>query len=598
MKKLSLALLVIAALLVGLLPAAVAQDEERVSRFGEYSGYSEAIYDGYARTSQYVEVRDGTRLAVDIFRPTLASEVVTDPLPVVWTHHRYHRVTEENGQLITLIDSYPDLTQLLYHGYVIGVVDVRGGGASFGTREGEFTPAEALDAYDMTEWFAAQPWCSGNVGMFGISYLAITQYMAASTQPPHLKAIFPQMAMFDLYSFVYPGGVFNENFLNNWGGGTFMLDRLTPAVPVDDDPDGVLLAEARKQHKKNWNIIELTSNYPFRDAQGSPTGIDVPLYVERSPSSFINEINASGVAIYHLGGWYDIYPRDPLVWFNNLTVPQKVVMTHWNHEGSGDFDLLAEHLRWFDYWLKDIDNGIMDEPPITYRVMGADEWRTTDTWPLPSEQRTPFYLGEAGTLTSDAPASDTASDSFQVDYTATTGTATRWTNGFGGPFGYPLMNEQAKRSLAYTTEPFAENVEITGHPVMHLWVTSTAEDGDFFAYLEEVDAAGNAYMLSEGVLRASHRALHDAPWNYLDLPYHRGFAEDVQPLLAGEPVELVFEITPTSNVFEAGSSLRVRIAGADADNFGTPELEPPPVITLYRDAAHASYIELPVIPAQ
>ena len=91
---------------------------------------------------------------------------------------------------------------------------------------GEFTPDETQDAYDITEWFAAQPWCSGKVGMYGLSYLGITQYIAASTQPPHLKAIFPMMAMFDLYEFVYPGGVFKEDFVRSWGRNTLLLDKV------------------------------------------------------------------------------------------------------------------------------------------------------------------------------------------------------------------------------------------------------------------------------------------------------------------------------------------------------------------------------------
>ena len=280
---------------------------------------------------------------------------------------------------------------------------MRGGGASFGMRRGPFTPEESQDAYDITEWFAAQPWCDGNIGMYGLSYLGITQYMAASTQPPHLKAIFPMMAMFDMYGFAFPGGVFQNNFVLHWGGGNTLLDKMIRAAPVDDDTDGALLEAAVKEHAANWNIYTLALKNPFRDSNDTPDG--TAIYTDFGPSSYLDAINASGVAIYTLGGWYDMYTRDAVLWFNNLTVPQKLVLTPWSHNGSGEFDLMAEHLRWFDYWLKGIDNGIMDEPPIYYRVMGAPRetaWRTADQWPLPNEQPTPYYLhaGPSGSVAS------------------------------------------------------------------------------------------------------------------------------------------------------------------------------------------------------
>ncbi len=593
-----------------LIAPVAAQEDERVSRFGEYSGYSDMIYDGYTRLSQYIEMRDGVRIAVDLFRPTLDGEIVEEPLPVVFTQHRYHRAKlQDDSSILTMLDEIPQLARIIRHGYVLAATDVRGGGASFGMREGEFSREEAYDAYDLTEWFAAQPWCNGAVGMFGISYLGITQYMAASTQPPHLKAIFPQMAMFDLYSFAYPGGVFNEAFVMEWGTGTLVLDKLRTAVPVDDDPDGALRDAAQREHRDNWNVYEMVVGYPFRDSLGPG---DRPVYVERSPANYVDAINDSGVAIYHLGGWFDIYPRATLTWFNNVTMPQKIVMTPWSHDGSGGFDLVAEHLRWFDYWLKGIDNGIMDEPPLVYDVMrtpGQYDWRTATEWPLPETAYTPFYFaaGPSGSVDSvndgllvlEAPAAESARDDYTVDYTATTGESNRWANGRGVPFRMPRMHVNDEKALTYTPPPLEADLEVTGHPVVHLWVTSDAEDGDFFAYLEEVDDEGRSRYITEGVLRASHRALHEPPFAYMGLPFHRSFEADLAPLPAGEtPVELIFDLQPTANVFEAGHRLRVTLTGADAGSFQTPQLDPPPVISLYRDAAHPSHIVLPVIPAQ
>jgi len=603
------AILVCTVGLPALSPAA-AQSPDRVSRFGEYRGYSEPLYDDWVRFSQYVPVRDGTRLAVDIFRPAIDGAPVDDPLPVIWTFHRYHRARiDREGTLTTILDQAPELKRILRHGYVVAAADVRGGGASFGTREGEFTRQEALDAYDLTEWFAAQPWSNGNIGMFGLSYLGITQYMAASVQPPHLKAIFPMMAMFDLYTFVYPGGVFNENFVRNWGGHTILLDKILPAAPVDDDPEGMLRAEAMAEHRDNTNIYTLATANPFRDSRNN-TG-EKQFFFELSPSTYIDAINDSGVAVYHLGGWFDMYPRDTLLWFANLTIPQKIVMTPWSHNGSGGFDLIAEHLRWFDYWLKGIDNGIMDEPPIVYRVMGAprsEAWRTATEWPLPEAQPAAYYFhpGPSGSVESindglliaAMPTAADALDAYTVDYTTTTGQTTRWTDGYGGGYGYPDMRANDEKSLTYTTPPLETDLEITGHPVAHLWVTSTADDGDFFVYLEEIDERGRSTYISEGVLRASHRAMAEAPWNTFGLPFHRSFEADIVPLPDGAPVELVFDLQPTSNIFDAGHRLRITVNGADADSFQTPKLDPPPTVSIHRSARHPSHILLPVIPAQ
>jgi putative CocE/NonD family hydrolase len=271
----------------------------------------------------------------------------------------------------------------------------------------------------------------------------------------------------------------------------------------------------------------------------------------------------------------------------------------------------AEHLRFFDYYLKGIDNGIMDEPPVWYYTMGAPEgegWRSSESWPLLNEVRTNFYLSgdtaesvnsvNDGLLTVNAPTDTEGQDDYTVDDTTTMGTTTRWSNMVGGDFNYSDMTANDELTLTYTTNVLAEDVEVTGHPIVHLWVTSTADDGDFFVYMSEVGENGYAHYLTEGSLRASHRALSEAPYNYMGLPYHRSFADDLQPLPAGEPVELVFDLLPTSNIFDAGHRIRVTIMGADADTFATPQLDPAPTVSIYRNAEYGSYIELPIVPAE
>jgi len=242
-------------------------------------------------------------------------------------------------------------------------------------------------------------------------------------------------------------------------------------------------------------------------------------------------------------------------------------------------------------------------------VMGAPlgaGWRSAYQWPLPSQELTSFYLrgGPTGSIASandgllalDKPQARTGQDDYVVDYSTTTGTRTRWTDGYGGGFGYPDMTTNDQKGLTYTTPPLTADTEVTGHPIVHLWVSSTSEDADFIVYLEEVDADGSSHYITEGVLRASYRALSTPPWKTMGLPYHSGFKADVAPLPAGEPVELVFDLLPTSNIFDAGHRIRITITGADAGTYATPRLDPPPTVSVYRNIEHSSYVVLPIIP--
>jgi uncharacterized protein len=570
--------------------------EGRLSQPGKYKGYSQPLYDEISTTSQYITMRDGTKLAALILRPAQDGKAVSTRLPVIWTHNRYHR--EE-------ILAWPWLRTASRYGYVIVSVDVRGSGASFGTNRGPFSPEETRDAYDITEWLAVQPWSDGNIGMYGRSYLGATQYMAASIAPPHLKAIFPEMAEFDHYSFIYSGGVFHDDFIRQWEKMINTLDA--DGLAVDEDTNQAMLQEALKEHATNLDVFEMFSPLPYRDSVSSMTGTQP--YIVNNLANYLKEIQRSGVAVYHWAGWYDMFPRDALLWYNNLTNPQKIVIGPWAHSGLGSLDLAMEELRWYDYWLKGIDNEVMSEAPIYYYTLGDGKksgWHSAWQWPLPEQKLINYYFDgihsgsvesvNDGTLNLALPATTAGVDEYHVDYSTTTGKATRWTAGYNGPSpAYPTMMFNDEKGLTYTSSPLTSEVEVTGHPVVHLWVTSSAKDGDFFAYLEDVTEVSFSKYITEGNLRASHRAISTAPYKYLGLPYHRSYAEDIADL-PDQPVELVFDLLPTSYVFDAGHRIRVTITCADKDNALTPQLNPPPTVHLYRDADHASYIVLPIIP--
>ena len=225
-------------------PAEAALQE---SSFGHYAGYTEPDFDGYRLESAYLTARDGTKLAIDVMRPTRDGYLHDEPLPAVWTNSRYHR--RMMGVPINV--ALPYLRRVLSHGYVVAAAGVRGSGASFGVSRGLFLPVEAWDGYDVTEWLADQPWCDGNVGMFGASYLGMTQYMTAGTRPPHIKAIVPAVAGFDVYSLVYPGGIYRTDLMTSWGALVLTLDTQAPPVPVDGADGAELATAAQEAHAGN-----------------------------------------------------------------------------------------------------------------------------------------------------------------------------------------------------------------------------------------------------------------------------------------------------------------------------------------------------------
>lgn len=555
---------------------------QMASKPGVYEGYSPQLYTEWVRSSQYVTVRDGTKLAIDVFRPAVGGVAVSTPYPVVFQQTQYRRAYRQGSNTVYTGKSMADF--LTKYGYVVAVGDPRGVGASYGTRGASWDTQEMEDTHDLIEWLGTQPWCDGNVGMWGNSYMGGIQVLTAATKPPHLKAIFPAQTPFDQYDELYT----IPERLGPMGELSSMANDAN-SIPVDEDISGVMLNEAVQQHKPHYDAIKAyaesvdpsaKSPYsqvgiaPYRDSIGPLTGTQY--YYEASPSSYITEIADSGVAIYNWGYWNNWLRRGSISAFCNFTNPSKLLMT-----ATTTFGINAEYLRFFDYWLKGINNGIMDEPPVFYNVLSApagNDWRFAWRWPLPNQKNLAFYLAKGpsgssnpgtndGALKMTVPSGQVERDEYTVDYKTSLG-------------------------LTYTTEPLSADMEVTGHPVMHLWISSDKDDGDFVVNLEEVDATtGKSTVISTGKLRASLRKLAEPPFSYMGLPWRRALKSDEQKL-AGTPVELVFDLLPVSKVFKAGNRIRINIIGHSSPN--TPVLVPPPVVNIYRNAVMASYISLPV----
>lgn len=568
-----------------------------LSKAGEYQGYSYQLYHEVVKTSQYITLPDGTMLAADIFRPVQGGEPVNTRYPVIWNFTPWYRQRIE--------EDCPWFTDIVKFGYVQAVVDMRGTGASFGSILPGSRAQEAQDAYDVTEWLAAQPWSDGNVGMYGLTYSGEIQYLAAALAPPHLKTIFPSRGSFDGYDYYYPGGISNGNYLRYWNN----IINGSPEYlkPVDEDRDQALLDAAIQQQLANGDTIQYYSALPYRDSLDDRAGI-YP-YTLLSDLSLLKKIGDSGISIYQWHGWNALAARDGFFWYKNLPNTQKIVIGPWSqYEMASDIYFLDELRRWFDFSLKGIKNGIMDEPPISYYTMGNGSragWHSAWQWPLPEQKLANFYFGgehtgtvksvNDGSLSRAISSIPGAKDFYTVNYSAGSGYYSRWVFSSYQDLRIHTQSLNDRNGLTYTTTPFTSPLEVTGHPIVHFWITSTARDGDFFVYLEDVTERGESYKITEGMLRASHRLLSPAPYDNLGLPYHRSYAADVTPL-PRVPVELVFDLLPTSYVLDNGHRLRVTITCADEPVFDTPQLDPPPTVTLYRDADHPSYIVLPVIP--
>jgi uncharacterized protein len=564
--------------------AVTAAGQAKVSKPGEYQGYAAASFDGYEQTSTYVAVRDGTRLALQLFLPTQSGKPATDKLPVVWMHTPYNRHTTSGG--LTAANYPGKALQLVKYGYAVAVVDFRGLYASFGRNagynRGEWQDAARFDAYDVTEWLAKRSWSNGKVGMWGCSATGGSQMQALSTAPPSLKAIFPMSCEWDVYSFVAAGGITPQGAPTMMLRGPSREERDRGAVAVDGDTDGTLLAAAIAEHANN---LETPGTVPFRDSVSADFGS--AWWLKSSPYTYADTINKSGVAVYAAVNWAEGFTgHGPAYTFNNLRTPKKLILGPGKHcDWAGvlketGFDLVTEELRFFDYWLRGIDNGVMREPAVTYYTYNAapaKAWSSSPVWPLRGEKRTPFYLGE-GALTARAPKSADGATSKAVTFDSE-GEAF-WTNG-----------------MTFVTEPLARDTEVTGHASAHLWLSSSSTEADIIARIDDVAPDGtHQYVGVEGKLRASLRATAKAPYETMGLPWHPFTQASVQPLVPGVAVQTEFEFLPTSYVFKAGHRIRLTLQFADARS--TAKVEPAPRITLLHRRGAASRIELPLITAR
>jgi putative CocE/NonD family hydrolase len=586
--------------------------------------------------SLYVEMRDGVRLAVDVWLPR--SYEAGDRLPTAMRSTRYWRaqdlgsLTRAQIRFTSLApEDMMDRSVQAFNeaGYAVVLVDVRGSGASFGSRPTEFGREEAEDLGEIAGWISEQPWSNGKVGTWGVSYEGNTAAMAAAPAHPAIKAIAPQYADFDAWSqLLYPGGVFVRSFISDWGDAVRLLDagdicgladvtglsclmvRLATKGVKRVDGSGAerLYEEALLEHQTP-DVAAGAELAQYRDAPFNETGETI---AGLSIHGYRAGIERSGAAIFSWAGWMDGGTvNGALALFSTFSNPVRLVIGPWSHGGGFHTDpFLADDapteptrveqqemlIEFFDSHLREGSTEPADGVGEIEYFTFNDGWKTTTSWPPDGFTPTHWYFGEAGTLIRDRPVTGEAFDEYAVDFTHTTGSRTRWhTQLGGGDVIYGNRADQGTKLLTYTSEPLATDVEITGAVEVDLQVSSTHDDGAFFAYLELVDSDGTVRYVTEGQLRAIHRKTCETDPPYpLWGPCHSYAEADALPLVPGETALVRFGMFSTSVLVPVGHRIRIALAGHDGSVFRRYPSDGNPTWTVFRDRSRPSSVMLPM----
>ena len=594
---------------------------EKRSLLGVYEGYTEEVADGYQRESRYLPMRDGCRIAIDVLHPTKGGAPISEPSPTVLHATPYRRAFEltglgssaaryieelrsmEPGELVTQYEERPIARDLIQHGYRFVSVDIRGTGASFGAEYGD----SWLAGHDMAaviDWICEQPWSSGRVGMVGISYEGMMQFFTAAHQPQGLKCIAPQYP--GLPQCYVDGGLAISSFARVWERLHKGISENEPAAPVDG-PDGERLREEAESERSpdRYRWVETFSEMDPRDVtrMSSYDGLNrrkprPDLGLGEVASGWYDScdlINESGVPTYLVTGWWDLtFPGYLIDAFNRLDVPKKLIVGPWNHGQGGDPELL----RWFDHWLKGVDNGVMGEPPVHYGASepsGATVWKSAPRLPLPEAQERSRWLTADGQLSQSYLQASGQID-YEVDHDVSLGEMTRHSYYVDDLYINTVdLNARAEQCLTFTTEPLTEHIEITGWPAVALEVATTSDRGAVVVTLEQISEDGSAAYLSEGFLNFAHRRVKADPGGHEGPVWHSWSKADLAPVNPGEPMDIQIELYPISCIVRAGQRLRLTIAAADADNLVVPTQGDEATLTITAGGERASRLMLPVV---
>jgi predicted acyl esterase len=512
-------------------------------------------------TEEFAAMRDGVKLAANVFKPA-----GTGPWPVILMRTPYLKERSSGAQTVK---RYTDA------GYVLVIQDVRGKGRSQG-----FYAAfndDIPDGYDTVEWAARQPWSNGKVGMTGGSALGITANMAAIAAPPHLVAAYVVVAPTDRTDNSYLGGVLKEKDTIGWLKGQGVSDEVINGL------------RARVVRSVEADRVDMSQGLKY---------IRIP--------------------IYNVGGWYDIFDSGNTYNFSYLQNHgasgargnQKLAMGPFGHgQLSGDLaypgaDSMRagadQEIRWFDYWLKGVDNAIMDEPPVRYFMMAAarkgayspkNRFIQAANWP-PASREVRYYPTPDSGLSTAAPAAGARSVTYRFDPANPVPTV----GGANLTFDRGPMDQRAIAPrpdyLRFATAPLAKDVVIAGPVSVDLWAATDGPDTDFMAKLVDVYPDGYEALVLDAPIRARYR--------------NGRMPDQVRMMTPGAPEKLTIDLWSTALTFEAGHRIMLVITSSNAPRFevnpntGEPAGRatlPPRVATntVWFDADHPTALVLPVI---
>jgi putative CocE/NonD family hydrolase len=504
-----------------------------------------------------VPMSDGVGLAANLYLPDAQG-----PFPAILTYIPY------------LKDGYGGLGYMDYYqrhfasrGYAVVQLDFRGVGSSEGVNPYPFDPRERDDAHEAVEWISEQLWCTGSVGMWGVSYGGITAIATATTRPPHLKAIIPVHASDDNWSamFVHRGSRLMLLADPHWGPG-MTASNLLPPLRADGSPDWI----------ERW-YERLEGNTPWHLAwHGQPP---TPDFLERQKA----DPNLIEIPMLGICGWQDAYPEDMFRVFSAARGPKKILAGPWKHTSPDQSPVepinhMAEMDRWWDRWLKGAQNGVESDPPVTIYVQGTGRWRNEQEWPILRAQQDTLFAVADGSLAEETPGGSPRSDVY--DYDARIGLASAAYDSVLEPIEYPAdQTSDDLGSLRYDSGPLPEPVEVTGQPSVTLFFSTDAplEEVDLVAKLLDVTPDGHSYLVSFDSLQASQATLADR-------------FDDRDVYAATIPLR------PTSYEFGVGHRMRLCVSGA---NF--PAIWPAPrrfSLSVYSGGQYATELALPTVPAQ
>ena len=509
-------------------------------------------YEVALEKSVMVPMRDGVKLSTDLYMPKGAG----DKLPVILIRTPYNKATSDGYR-------FRDRSSVAYmfagQGFVVAIQDVRGKYESGGTFMGFVSGYEPSDGSDTVDWLASQPWSNGKVGTYGCSFLGELQMETAKMRNSHLVAMIPQSAG---GSYRHPG-LFIEGALELAAGFGWFREHgsLLRFQPAPDTPRSVFVQGDEYFNREpvlpRIDSREILKSLPviamMGKSQAPPTNFEEFVSHQSiadpwwNKFGFIRDTDRFNVPALHVNSWYDFGGAETLELFNllqnNGDSPlardnQFVIMSPTSHcmsentsqhtivgqrdLGDTTFDYFNLYLRWFDHWLKGLDNGVTKMPKVQIYVMGRNQWRSENEWPLARTNFTNYYLHSAGransrfgdgNLSTTAPESE-PSDAYVYDPAtpvATLGGPSCCTEGNDSPPGAFDQSglETREDVLVYTTPPLKEGIEVTGPLRVVLYVSSSAKDTDFTAKLVDVYPDGTAYNVQEEILRARYREGYD-----------------------------------------------------------------------------------------